>query len=111
MGRDRIARAVPDSTSPLICGAATKTAAIASTKLNMNIVRMRNCDAMTLTCTSGSGVPRWVIVGMREKPQPVSAMTMSVRMSSASSSRRRAASRMTSRAITSPLMGAASPAG
>src|SRR5204862_159627 len=57
MGRARIARAIPDSSSPETAGDATKTAASESTQLNMNITRMRSCETIVFFCASDRGCP------------------------------------------------------
>ncbi len=44
IGRASMAWTVPDSTSDAIAGAARNAADIASTKLNMNAIRIRTCE-------------------------------------------------------------------
>ncbi len=51
-GRARIARATPDSSSPPIAGAPMNAAVMASTKLNMNAIRIRTCDTPIRICSS-----------------------------------------------------------
>src|SRR5438477_1777775 len=101
IGRAIIASAIPDSSSPEIAGDATKTAASDRTQLNMNITRIRSCETIVLFCASESGWPAFRRSSTRDTPQTVRAITARVSRTSASRSRRRAASPTTCRATTS----------
>ena len=106
IGRASIASVMPDSTSAEIAGDAANTAENASTKLNMNITRMRSCDATAVISVDVMLSSR---VGMREKPHVVSEMTTTVSSRRTRKSRRRSSSCSCSRAIVSASISSAVP--
>src|SRR5438309_4581745 len=92
-----MARITPDSMSDAIAGAATKTDAKASRKLNMKQARISMMASIWVMSEAVVlGPPS---VGTLEKPQPIPAITISVSAPSAIRSRRREASTSVSRAI------------
>src|SRR5205807_6411505 len=96
-GRGTMARITPDSMSDAIAGAATKTDAKASRKLNMKQARISMMASIWVMSEAVVlGPPS---VGTLEKPQPIPAITISVSAPSAIRSRRREASTSVSRAI------------
>jgi hypothetical protein len=99
MGRASIARAVPDSTSVAMAGAARNAPDIASTKLNMNAMITSTCEMPSVMRTSSMPESRaWATSWVTAQPTNTTLATDSPR--STHSSRRRSTSRRVSSAMT-----------
>ena len=91
-------RASPDSRSPETEGDETTVADRPSTVVNMKATTIMICEAVVRTKAAPGGRPCTRMSHSLLKPQEVAATMIRVRISRASSSRRRRASRQVSRA-------------